>query len=417
MMKIAIISSGFLPVIDGVTTSLYQRLKILSAWGYDILVCCPSYCEISEMYPHWAKYTGEILPRVKVINLPSKPFMGVEFERNLSYDSNSQLEQELKQFQPDLIHVDEPDRLFLGLGKVPGVAYARKSKIPCFGFYHTNFIDYIEDFFSLPSPAIAVMKWGATQMMRYVFNAYDFTLVTTTVTEKRLRRMGINNILRDRFLGVDYNAFARETRRVSFFNQAYNLPHLHNKVKLVFLGRLTPDKGWRFALRALTDWVHHSETQSWVKDLAVLIVGEGELREEIKEQLQALGVTFHLFGRVPPHKVPPLLVNSDIHITVSEKETLGLTILEAFAAGIPVIAPRSGGVVDLVQPDKNGLLFLPQDIESFRRSLLKLVANPHLRQQMGKQGKADVKEFSQEKSVMKLLETWQGQVARLRETW
>ncbi|MGB3790404.1 MAG: glycosyltransferase, partial [Phormidesmis sp.] len=145
-MKIAIISSGFLPVVDGVTVSLFQRVRALSKLGHQVLILCPDYQAVASVYPDWRDYQGEILPGVRVVNLPSEPFMGVEFERNLSGKANRLLNQELAAFEPDIVHVDEPDRIFLGLLKAPGVAYAKQHNIPCVGFYHTNFIDYIEDF-------------------------------------------------------------------------------------------------------------------------------------------------------------------------------------------------------------------------------------------------------------------------------
>ena len=142
-MKIAIISSGFLPVVDGVTVALYQRLRVLSKLGHQVLVLCPNYEAIASIYPNWRDYQGEILPGVKVIGLPSEPFMGVAFERNISRRAHQLLQRELADFTPDIVHVDEPDRLYLGMLKAPGVGYARASGVPCVGFYHTNFIDYI----------------------------------------------------------------------------------------------------------------------------------------------------------------------------------------------------------------------------------------------------------------------------------
>lgn len=408
-MKIAIISSGFLPVVDGVTVALYQRVRILSQRGYQVLLLCPDYRILESIYPNWYHYIGEILPGVEVISLPSEPFLGVEFERNLSWSAYDSLKKALQIFQPDIIHVDEPDRIFIGLWRIPGIAYARNHNIPCFGFYHTNFIDYIEDFFRFPSPGIQLIKCGAMQMLRHVFQAYDATLVATPVTENRLRQIGIHNTICDRFLGVDVKTFQKQSRDPNFFANHYELGDMRDRVKLLFVGRLTPDKGWRFALQAFTDWVNHPDSRNWVNRMALIIAGEGELAQEIQEKLQSLGLMVYLLGRISPEQVPSLFVNSDIHITVSEKETLGLTILEAFAAGIPVIAPQAGGIVDLVQQEKNGLLFTPKDTSSFRRSLLRLLLDPDWRQTMGKQGQKDANSYDWNAAVTNLVDIWQSQ--------
>lgn len=405
-MKIAIISSGFLPVIDGVTIAIHQRVRFLSQWGHQVLVLCPDYQPVASVYPHWADHVGAVLPGVQVIGLPSEPFMGIEFERNISRRASPSLLQALQAFQPDIIHVDEPDRLFLGLLRSPGVAYARERGIPCVGFYHTHFIDYIEDFFPLPPPLIALAQWISSQIIRRVFRAYDATLVASPVTEQRLQGMGIHNTLCDRFLGVDVNAFRFQPRVPQFFDR-YGIAGLEGKLKLVFLGRLTPDKGWRFTLRAFSQWVAHPDSAPWVRRIALIIAGDGALRQEIESEMQSLGLTVHMLGRVAPDAVPPLLANSDIHVTASEKETLGLTVLEAFAAGIPVLAPQVGGVVTLIRDGKNGRLFTPQDVDSFRRSLLDLLSDAGQRQQMGQQGQRDVAPYDWGGATKTLLATWE----------
>lgn len=409
-MKIAIISSGFLPVVDGVTVALQQRLRYLSQWNHQVLVLCPSYRSIASIYPHWQDHLGEILPGVQVVALPSEPFMGVEFERNISRQAAPALQHALQQFQPDIIHVDEPERIFLGLLKAPGVAYAKTNQIPCVGFYHTHFVDYIEDFFPLPPPILAVLRWVSSQIIRRVFRAYDATLVASPVTEQRLKRMGIRNTLCDRFLGVDVAAFRAQPRHPQFFRDRYGIEGLEDKVKLVFLGRLTPDKGWRFTLKALAHWVAHPDSAPWRDRLAIVVAGDGELRQDIETGLRALGLTVHLLGRIPPEAVPPLLANSDIHVTTSEKETLGLTVLEAFAAGIPVLAPRAGGVVTLIRDGENGRLFAPQEVDSFRRSLLDLLPEPQ-RQPMGAQGQRDVALYDWREATQRLLAAWASQCA------
>jgi len=408
-MKIAIISSGFLPVVDGVTVALYQRLRVLSRLGHSVLVLCPDYAPIKTVYPHWHDYQGQILPGVRVVGLPSEPFMGIAFERNMSRRAIEPLRHELEAFAPDIVHVDEPDRLFLGLLKAPGVDYARANDVPCVGFYHTNFIDYIEDFLPLPKVVNTFLQWFSMLFIRPVFHAYDATLVSSLAAESRLHQLKVKNVLRDRFLGVDLNVFQTQTRQPDFFKAQYGIDGVEGKIKLIFLGRLTPDKGWKFTLRALADWSSRHELLR--EQVAIVIAGEGELREEIEKELRSLKLKAHLLGRISPEAVPALLTHSDIHITTSEKETLGLTILEAFAAGIPAITPDAGGVTTLIRSGENGLLFEPQNAESFRRSLTTLIENKALRQKMGQQGQQDVEPYQWETVVSNLIDTWKAQIA------
>ncbi len=414
-MKVAIISSGFLPVVDGVTVSLFQRVRVLSKLGHQVLILCPDYQAVASVYPDWRDYQGEILPGVRVVNLPSEPFMGVEFERNLSGKANRLLNQELAAFEPDIVHVDEPDRIFLGLLKAPGVAYAKKHNISCVGFYHTNFIDYIEDFLPLPRVLIACLQWFSMLFIRPVFHAYDAILVSSPVTLEKMQKMKVKNVVCDRYLGVDVQTFQSQRRNPDFFSQTYGIEGLEDKTKLVFLGRLTPDKGWEFAVRSLTIWASDQSNAYLVDKAAVIIAGDGELRPQILEELRPLtistGLSVHLLGRIAPDAVPALLANSNIHVTTSEKETLGLTVLEAFAAGIPAIAPAKGGVTTHIRNGKNGFLFEPQNSQSFSQLLTRLVSDVALQRQLGQQGQRDVADYDWENVVPTLLATWQNQIS------
>ncbi|BAU63090.1 glycosyl transferase, group 1 [Stanieria sp. NIES-3757] len=407
-MKIAIITSGFLPVIDGVTVSGWNRIQKLSEWGHQVLLFCPDYSAISSIYPNWQDFTGNILPGVRVVNLKSTPFF-VEFERNVAFYSYSKLQQELEKFQPDVIHVDEPERLFVGFWRVAGKDYAQKHHIPCLSFFRTNFLEYLEDFFPLPKPLLNLLIYLIRKLIIYVYNSYDLTLVTSKVTEPKIRKIGIKNIFYSNLIGFDTSKFNPQLRQANFFKTNYNLPELDDKVKLIFLGRLTPDKGWGFTLKALPKLFQTIDKNK----IAILIAGDGEMKTEICQTISQFTPHFYCFGRVAPEQIPVLLVNSDFHVTTSEKETRGLTVLEAFAANIPVLAPRAGGVVENIQDGINGFLFTPQDQDDFIHKLKILVENQSLRQQMGIQGrKSVIGKYSWEQAVTNLLNIWQEQIIR-----
>ena len=418
-MKVAVISASFFPSVDGVSVALYHRAKVLSERGHQVLIACPDYQAIEAVYPNWREYQGEIFSGVQVVSLPSSPFLDgildVGAEQNMNRQAARPLQQALADFAPDLIHVDEPDRIFLGLVKRPGLSYARAQGIPCLAFYHTNFIDYIEDYIEpgwrLRSQLISLLQSLSKLYMKFVFNAYDATLVGAPVTQQRLQQIGIQNMVCDRYLGVDLDAFTPALTEPDFFQSHYTCEVGPDDIVLTFLGRLTPDKGWRFTLRAFMDWVAQPENAD-LRDLVVLMIaGQGELQDAIEQGLTELGLRVCMLGQVPHDVVPALLTNSDIHVTASEKETLGLTILEAFAAGTPVIAPKAGGVVTLIREGDTGLLFRPGDVESFGEVLSRLVRNGAKRRRMGQNGKRSVEDYGQGAVVDNLLDTWQKYIS------
>ena len=407
-MKIAIIASGFLPVVDGVTVSGFQRLRKLSEWGHQVLFFCPNYQALQKVYPDWQNYTGNIFSGVRVVSLASNGLMGFGFDRNVSLLSYPSLLKELKAFQPDVIHVDEPERLFLGFLKVPGVGYAKLVNIPCVSFYRTNFIEYVDDYFIFPSFVNVWIKLVFLKIFLYIYGCYDVTLVSSRVTHQKVIELGFKNAEYANLLGFDFDAYSPELKAADFFEDAYRISSLDQKIKIIFLGRLTPDKGWEFTIDCLSKLGQTVD----LREIALIIAGDGPMRDEIMVRLGDFGFEVHFLGRVSPDNVPNLLANCDIHVTTSEKETRGLTILEAFAAGIPVIAPNKGGVIENIEDGRNGFLYHPGDQSDFLQKLTRLIQDSALRQTMGQHGRESVADYSWDYTVKNLVEVWETQIER-----
>ncbi|MGV2831277.1 glycosyltransferase [Myxosarcina sp. GI1(2024)] len=411
-MKIAIITPCFLPLIDGVTVSGLQRLEKLSRWGHEVLLFCPDYSSLEREYPNWRDYTGNIFPGVRIVNLKSNLFVGLSYELNPSRRSYQTVLAELQKFQPDIVHVDEPERLFVSLWRVAGVDYAKRAGIPCVSFFRTNFLDYVEDYFKLPKIIAAIVKKAIALMIVYVYNSYDLTLVTSKVTQPKVKALGINNTLHSNLVGFDGERFELSSPQADFFERQYGLPQLDKQIKLVFLGRLYPDKGWNFTLSAFPLVAQKID----LNRIAIIIMGDGPMRQEIADKLGQLTSQVHFLGRVSPENVPAVLVNCDLHVTTSEKETRGLTILEALAAGIPVLAPRAGGVVENIEPGKNGFLYTPQDRDDFANKLQTLIENQALRDRMGAYGKKTIDKYSWDNSICNLVKIWEQKIAARSST-
>ncbi|MEM1369107.1 MAG: glycosyltransferase [Cyanobacteria bacterium P01_H01_bin.15] len=400
-MKIAIIASGFLPVIDGVTVSGYERLRCLSASGHEVLFFGPDNSSLAHLYPNWADYVGEILPGVESIAVPSQPFF-VDFETNVKPAGWPLVQGKLNEFQPEVIHVDEPERLFIGFLRRPGLKYARQHKIPCIAFFRTNFLDYLDDFFPLPSFAIAGLRWALRQLICWVYNSYDVTLVSNRVTLGNVQVLGIKNAQYGNYLGFDADKFGPQLREVDYWARTYQLPEFDQRVKIVFLGRLTPDKGWIFTLNALAKLAPEV-----LEKVAIAVAGDGPMREKITDTLQQITPHVKVLGRVVPNDVPKLLANCDLHVTTSEKETRGATVVEACACGIPVLGPSAGGVQEYIQSGENGFQYDPGNEQDFLEKSSQLICDRTLREKMGWIALETSQQYTWEQTAANLVSTWQ----------
>ena len=149
------------------------------------------------------------------------------------------------------------------------------------------------------------------------------------------------------------------------------------------VGYLTPQKGHATLVRALGFMkAHGAEFQAF-------IAGDGELREPLEALAKSLELENLIFLGVR-QDVPSLLRASDIMSMPSNYEGLGTTILDGFLAGLPVAASRVGGIPEIINNGRNGLLSEVGDFEHHGENLLKLVKDVELRHQMALEGRNHV---------------------------
>ncbi len=372
-MRVAIISSTFLPAHEGVSITLFERLARLSQEGHSALCLVSSYSELKDIYPNWSEYVGCIFDNVEVIPLPSKQWMGVKEERNPTQASISIINDALKKFKPDIIQVEEPERLWTTMFTLPGLSYAKRNNIPCISSYRTNFIDYIPDY--VPWWAVTIGKSALLLLTRWVYNQYSKTLVGSKFISQRLKSWGIKNIDYAPVLGPPLVHNPENMRCSNFFEEYYGLSGIDNTVKILFLGRLSPDKNWEFNCEYLPQLKH----KHGIEKFTIIVAGRGELEAVIKSSSFTQQLSPVMLGEVPHNRVLQLLANVDIHVTSSLKETFGRTVQESLYVGTPVIAPDCDWTRNLINPNFNGVLYQLQDGEDFIHKLTKLINQPDIR--------------------------------------
>ena len=140
------------------------------------------------------------------------------------------------------------------------------------------------------------------------------------------------------------------------------------------------------------------------KDLFFLAVGEGELKNAMQELAKELNISDRVIFTGFQQEVGKILNSLDIFVLASKKEGLGTSILEAMAAGVPVIATASGGIPELIKDGENGLLVPPSNPEKLKDAILKLANSPELRFRMAERGKSEAQKFDKEIMISKYIE-------------
>lgn len=159
---------------------------------------------------------------------------------------------------------------------------------------------------------------------------------------------------------------------------------------VAFVGRLIAEKGVDDLIRAL------ALLTSGMPDLKILIAGDGQDRSRLERLTQEMNVVerVHFCGWVDSATLGDVLAAADIFAGPSKArsdgavEGLGLTFVEAMLAGLPVIATRSGGIVDLIKDGQTGLAVEENDPEGIAAAIQRLVSDPELRLRLAANGKA-----------------------------
>ena len=174
-------------------------------------------------------------------------------------------------------------------------------------------------------------------------------------------------------------------------------PPLPGGPRLAIVGRLIPIKGHDVLLGAL------AVARAHVPGLALEIAGEGQLEPELRATVARLGlddaVTF--LGRVAP--VAPVLERAEIVVVPSFGEGFGLVALEAMERGRPVIASAVGGLSEIVDDGRTGILVPSGDVDALAEAIVELARDPARAAAMGAAGRARaLDEFSQERCTERI---------------
>ncbi|OGY36941.1 MAG: hypothetical protein A3E36_04610 [Candidatus Andersenbacteria bacterium RIFCSPHIGHO2_12_FULL_45_11b] len=162
------------------------------------------------------------------------------------------------------------------------------------------------------------------------------------------------------------------------------------KVKILFIGRLIPRKGFDRVVHALPK----------VRELAqvpfeVEVVGTGKYRQELDELGEQLGVSdlIRYVGMVPYDQLEKSYQYADVFVLMSLSEGMPSVILEAMGCGLPVIASNVGGNNEIVHEGKNGYLIAGNNIDDLAEKLSTLINDKSLRLGMGKKSRAYAMEY------------------------
>ncbi|MCU1478533.1 MAG: glycosyl transferase [Subtercola sp.] len=347
-MRVAIVTESFLPTVNGVTNSVCKVLDHLRENGHDAIVICPS----AHAPTH---YRGFPVHQVAAIAYREFP-VGLP---------NLQVLRLIADFAPDVLHAASP--FLLG---AQAIASANRLGIPSVAIFQTDLAGYAGRNHLGPATKIA---W---RFMKWIHDGATLTLVPSTASMDDLQKLGVKH-LRHWARGVDLAAFHPNNRTLPAARALRARLSPNGEVVIGYVGRIAPEKQLeRIAgLRGLPG-------------IRIALVGDGPALAQVTAITKGMPVTF--LGRLSGDDLSAAYASFDLFLHTGTEETFGQTLQEAHASGLPVIAPRAGGPIDLVADGETGYLFDPADPDEMRDLVSDLVASPTLRQRMGEAGRRQV---------------------------
>lgn len=344
-MRILVVAESFLPHMNGVTNSVLRVVDHFAGSGDDLGIIAPKWPGADK---HLRTSCGR---RVRVRRIASAPMPGYT-EVRIATTSAATLRRRIDEFAPDVIHLASP--MILG-GRA--VVAAQKAGVPTVAVYQTDIPGYTARY---GMPFLENASW---QLLRDVHNRATLNLAPSTATRDQMLEHGIERVHLWR-RGVDTSLFSPSLRSAKL-RARYAEPE---EKLVVYVGRLAPEKQVA-DLRVLHD----------MPGVRLLVVGDGPERDALRRDMpRARFAGFRSGTDLAAH-----LASADLFVHPGELETFGQTIQEAMASGLPVIAPRRGGPVDLVTPSRTGWLYTPGMLDELRDRAADLLFDDAKREAFG----------------------------------
>ena len=339
-MRIALVTETFYPAIDGTTTTLKAVADRLVDLGHTVRLVAPG--------PGLTTYRCSQVVRIRPLE-----------------SAGSQVRAALEAFEPDLVHVTSP-----GLVGRKALKHARKLGVPTVVVEQSAVLDRSADYWRAKIAAHA-----------------DTVLVTSSWMIDRMADFGVPAELWRP--GVDTAAFTPSLRD-QWLHDSWSRARSADGPQVVvgYVGSLHK----RHGVRRLVELAA-------IPGVRPVIIGGGSQREWLEGRVSGAKVT----GPIPTGDLTIALPTLDVLLHPGEHETCCHALREAGASGVPVVAPRSGGAVDVVRHLETGLLYDPRDPRALRRAVEAVVADRH-RSLLGRHGREVALERGWSEAVDELVE-------------
>jgi len=366
-MRILMVSDVYFPRINGVSTAIQTYREALSAHGIDVSLVAPDYG--NGCREAW-------ISRVAARSVPRDPE-----DRLMRWGALRAAVDAAVARGCDLIHVQTPF-----LAHYAGHGAARRAGIPVIATYHTLFEEYLQHY--APFIPAGWLRGMARRFSRSQCNALNAVIVPSQAIHQRLTDYGVKTPLHILPTGIPVGRFSGAGR------DAFRARHgiAPTRPVALYVGRVAHEKNIEFLLDVV------ALARESVPELLLVIAGEGPALAGLRESVSNRGLTANVqfLGYLDrKSELPDCYAAADVFTFASRTETQGLVLLEAMAAGLPVVALAAMGTIDILGA-RRGARVPDDDPGSFAAELVEVLRNEALRSALADEGRAYANDWSDE---------------------
>lgn len=384
-MRIAMFTNNYKPYMGGVPISVDHLAKALRELGHEVYVFAPTYKEQEE-----EEY---------VVRYPSLPvaIVGAPIPNVLT----SLFEKKIKELSIDVIHVHHPALV----GNV-AIHLRKKYGIPVIFTYHTRYEAYLH----YVKPLLWLEK-GTGFVEKYLVwfcNQCDGIVAPTVGMRRYLESRQIETPITILPTGIPIESFTPRKELVTDLREQYgkDVDYL-----LCTVSRMAKEKNVEFQLRGLV--LLKEALQKQQKTVRYLMIGDGPQLAELKVIAKRLGLEKEVVfvGKVENERIAAYLKACDLFAFSSKSETQGIVLLEAMAAGKPIVAVKASGVEDMVVDSVTG--YMTQENEAtWKDRILAILDNLPERERMGRAAQNIAFDYEERRIALAAVECYQRAVHR-----
>ncbi len=383
-MRIGIFTDSYPPYINGVSTSIVMLEHALRRKGHQVFIVTVN----DEGY----KYKYE--KNNHIIRVPGIPVGIYDYRMTSIYPIR--IINKIRKMNLDVIH----SQTEFGIGTFARII-SKQLNIPIVHTYHTAYEDYVHyithGHFNKPSKKI----------VEHITKFYcDKTVTELIVPTKKMYKFFKTKYKYDRNIhiiptGIEISRFYKEK-----FNDEDTIK-LRKKIGLsdddfiiLFVGRLGKEKSIDVLIEG------HKEICKMYPHAKLLIIGSGPDEEELKELISKnkLNDNVLMIGKIPFDDMPKYYRIANLFATASKTETQGLTVIEAMAASIPVIAALDDSFSEIVVNDLNGYLF--KNKKEYIKIVLSLIPDKEKIEYLGNQARLSSENYSDKYFAERVLDVY-----------